>query len=149
MSRALDEWEATNDNQAIPARVKVRVFDRAGGRCAECTLPIVGKLRPAYDHIIAIINGGKHAESNLQLLCVPCHAAKTKADVAEKSTVARKRAKHLGIKSTRVKIQSAGFPKAAPQRSASRPLQRKSEVFRAGDTMGGAVVTAITEYPKG
>jgi 5-methylcytosine-specific restriction enzyme A len=101
MTRALDEWEAANDDQAIPARVKVRVFDRAGGKCAECTLPIQGKLRPAYDHIQALINGGKHAESNLQLLCVPCHAAKTKADVAEKSVTARKRTKHLGIKKPR------------------------------------------------
>ena len=101
MSRELPEWEATNDNQAIPARVKIRVFDRAGGKCAECTLPIVGKLRPAYDHIEALINGGKHAESNLQLLCVPCHAVKTKTDVAEKSITARVRAKHLGLKKPR------------------------------------------------
>jgi 5-methylcytosine-specific restriction enzyme A len=101
MTRTVAEWEATNDNQAIPARVKVRVFDRAGGKCAECTLPIVGKLRPAYDHIQALINGGKHAESNLQLLCVPCHAVKTRADVAEKSITARKRTKHLGIKKPR------------------------------------------------
>ena len=31
-----------------------------------------------------------------------------------------------------------------------RPAPRfKSEVFRAGDTMGGVVVTSITQYPKG
>jgi hypothetical protein len=29
---------------------------------------------------------------------VPCHAKKTKADVAEKAIVARKRQKHLGIR---------------------------------------------------
>jgi 5-methylcytosine-specific restriction protein A len=101
MTRTVQEWEATNDNQAIPARVKVRVFDRSGGKCAECTLPIQGKLRPAYDHIQAIINGGQHREANLQLLCVPCHAVKTKADVAEKSVTARVRAKHLGLKKPR------------------------------------------------
>ena len=101
MTRAVPEWEATNDNQAIPARVKVRVFDRAGGVCPHCTLPIVGKLRPAYDHITALINGGKHAESNLQLLCVPCHKIKTGADVAEKSRVYRKRLKSLGVKKPR------------------------------------------------
>jgi 5-methylcytosine-specific restriction protein A len=101
MSREVPEWKATHDNQAIPARVKVRVFDRAGGVCAECTLPIVGKLLPAYDHIQALINGGKHEEYNLQLLCVPCHAVKTKADVAEKATTYRKRSKHLGLKKPR------------------------------------------------
>jgi len=101
VTRAVDEWVATDDNQAIPARVKVRVFDRSGGVCAICTCTIVGKLRPAYDHKIALINGGQNRESNLQLLCVPCHATKTKADVAEKSRVYRKRSAHLGIKKPR------------------------------------------------
>jgi 5-methylcytosine-specific restriction protein A len=123
--RAVDEWIGASDDQAIPARVKIRVFDAFGGRCAVCTLSIAGRLRPAYDHAIAIINGGQNREANLQLLCVPCHAVKTKTDVAEKSITARKRAKHLGIESPRKKIQSAGFRRAAPQRSASRPLERK------------------------
>lgn len=96
--REVPEWEATNDNQSVPERVKVRVFERAGGACKECTLPIRGKLLPAYDHIQALINGGGNRESNLQLLCVPCHKVKTRADVAEKSVMARKRKKHLGIK---------------------------------------------------
>lgn len=97
MSRELPEWIGANDDQAIPARIKIRVFDAFGGRCAVCSLQIAGKLRPAYDHAIALINGGENREANLQLLCVPCHAVKTKTDVAEKSLVARKRAKHLGI----------------------------------------------------
>ena len=101
MTRAVDEWIGANDDQAIPARVKIRVFDRAGGVCAECTLRIQGKLRPAYDHKQALINGGQHRESNLQLLCVPCHAVKTKADVAEKAVTARVKQKHLGIKKPR------------------------------------------------
>jgi 5-methylcytosine-specific restriction endonuclease McrA len=98
MTRSVDEWIGASDDQAIPARVKVRIFDRCGGQCRNCTLPIRGKLRPAYDHIQALINGGSHREFNLQLLCVPCHAIKTKADVAEKSITARKRTKHLGIR---------------------------------------------------
>ena len=97
MSRTTDEWIATDDDQAVPARVKIRVFDRYNKRCADCTNEIVGKLRPAYDHIQALINGGQNRESNLQLLCVPCHAVKTKADVAEKSVTARKRGKAIGI----------------------------------------------------
>lgn len=97
MSRSNPEWIGANDDSDIPARVKVRVFDKFDGRCADCTGTIAGKLRPAYDHRTAIINGGRNAESNLQLLCVPCHALKTKSDVAEKATVYRKRAKHLGV----------------------------------------------------
>lgn len=102
MSRAVDkEWIASHDDQAIPPRVKIRVFDRAGKRCEECTLLIVGKLRPEYDHKIALINGGKHCESNLQLLCSECHKAKTRSDVAEKSVMAKKRLKAAGIKKPR------------------------------------------------
>ncbi len=109
MSRAVSEWIAKHDNEAIPARVKVRVFDRAGGRCAICTLSIVGKLRPAYDHIKALVNGGAHRESNLSLLCVPCHSVKTRVDIAEKATTYRKRTKHLGIKSKRRTIGGRKF----------------------------------------
>jgi len=101
MTRAIDEWIANHDDQAIPPRVRVRVFDRYCGQCASCTRRIGGSVLPAYDHIIALINGGQNRESNLQLLCVPCHATKTKADVAEKSRVYRKRSAHLGIKKPR------------------------------------------------
>ena len=98
MSRKLPEWIATHDDQAIPLRVQLRIFEAYNKHCAVCTLPIVGKLKPAYDHIRALINGGEHRESNLQLLCVPCHAAKTKKDVAEKSRMYVKKIKAAGIK---------------------------------------------------
>lgn len=101
MSREVPEWIADHDDQNIPPRVKVRVAKRAGDKCAICTLTIGGKLKPAFDHILAICNGGEHRESNLQLLCVPCHKVKTGADVAEKARDQRKRLKHLGIKKPR------------------------------------------------
>ena len=101
MARKVEEWIGATDDTAIPARVKLRVFQKHGGECAICTLHIRGKLLPAYDHITALINGGQNRESNLQLLCVPCHAIKTGKDVAEKAKVARKRAKHLGIARTK------------------------------------------------
>jgi 5-methylcytosine-specific restriction protein A len=49
--RSVPEWIGASDDQAIPARVKIRIFDRDAGKCCDCTLPIRGKLRPAYDHI--------------------------------------------------------------------------------------------------
>ena len=148
--RHVDEWLGKSDSTPVPTRVRIRQYIRDNGTCqCGCTIKIRVGDKWETDHTIAIANGGENRENNLRTLLSAHHKRKTAADLAEKSTVARKRAKHLGIKSTRVKIQSAGFPKAAPQRSASRPLQRKSEVFRAGDTMGGAVVTKITEYPKG
>src|SRR6185312_12503433 len=74
-----NEWIGRTDDEAIPPRVKVRIFQAFDGRCSHCTLLIVGKLRPAYDHTIALINGGENRESNVSLLCMPCHALKTKA----------------------------------------------------------------------
>lgn len=50
------------------------------------------------DHVVALVNGGKHCESNLAPALRDKHREKTKADVAEKSTVYRKRAKHLGLR---------------------------------------------------
>ncbi len=96
--RAVPEWIGKTDDEALPPRVKTRIFEKFGGRCQHCTLLIVGKLRPAFDHKVALINGGANREGNMSLLCVPCHAIKTSADVAEKSMVARKRQKHLGIR---------------------------------------------------
>jgi 5-methylcytosine-specific restriction enzyme A len=98
MSRDVPEWIASHDDQAIPARVKIRVFDLFNGNCAICTARVT---TANYDHAIALINGGAHRESNLRLLCVSCHKVKTRADVAEKSITARKRAKHLGIRKPR------------------------------------------------
>lgn len=122
--RSTAEWICKTDDDAIPQRVKVRVFWSHKGFCAKCTrILLPGKW--ACDHIVALANGGQHRESNLQPLCIsPCHSAKTKADVALKSKNYRVNAKHLGIRKPS-RMQSAGFRKAAPQRTASRPLERK------------------------
>lgn len=121
MSRAIPEWVGKTDDTPIPDRVKLRIHDRAEGRCAKCTLPAT----PAeYDHAIPLILGGPNCESNLQLLCVPCHRAKTKIDVKLKAKVARVRKKHLSIARSRQKIQSPGFSKAPPQRRASGAIDK-------------------------
>ncbi len=99
--RTVDEWIGKHDDSSPPARVKLRVFAEFNGKCAHCTLKIERKLRPAYDHCTALVNGGGNRESNLQLLCVPCHAIKTGADVKDKSDTNRIKAKHIGLKKPR------------------------------------------------
>lgn len=101
MSRTVPEWRAASHDQPIPPRVKDRVYQKFNGRCAICTLEIVGKLKPEYDHIIPLCNGGEHRESALQLLCMFCHQRKTRQDVALKAKNDRVRKKHAGIKKPR------------------------------------------------
>lgn len=118
MSRALPEWVADHDDQAIPTRVKLRIWERCGGRCA-----ISGKKLGVgepydFDHIIALINGGEHRERNLQVVSRIAHRAKTDDDLAIKSKVARIRAKHLGVFPEPVrKMQSRPFPGGRKERA--------------------------------
>lgn len=96
--RDVEEWVGANDNTAIPPRVKERIARKAGDCCQNCKRPIGGRLRPEFDHVTPLILGGKHAESNLQLLCSECHSAKSKLDVKLKAKLARVRRRHLGIR---------------------------------------------------
>ena len=123
--RAVPEWIAKQDDAAIPPRVRLRVYLRTNGDCAKCGRRLVPG-HWACDHIVALVNGGEHRESNLQALCVsPCHSQKTALDVREKSKVYRASAKDAGITlRKRPKIRSPGFRKAEPQRSASRPINK-------------------------
>ena len=99
--RTVDEWRGKTDVAAIPHRVMDRVAQRSCDCCVTCTRQIGGKLRGEIDHVIPLILGGQHRETNLQLLCHECHAAKTKLDVKLKAKVARVRKKNLGIKKPR------------------------------------------------
>ena len=99
MTRATPEWIGPRDETPAPQRVKARIVQGQDGICA-CGCGVkLGQAGEAieFDHTVALINGGENRESNLRALRRPCHLAKTRVDVAEKATVARKRAKHLGL----------------------------------------------------
>lgn len=96
MSRTVPEWIGATDDTAAPARVRVRVFERCGGRCGQCGRKIATGERWTLEHLIALINGGRNAESNLGVTCDWCLPEKNAADVAEKSRTYRKRAKAIG-----------------------------------------------------
>jgi 5-methylcytosine-specific restriction protein A len=98
VSRSVAEWIGRNDDAAIPPRVQERVADKTNDNCASCGNP----AKPGQcDHIIPLILGGKHAESNMQWLCIPCHKLKTARDVKIKAKVARVRKRNLGIRKPR------------------------------------------------
>ena len=95
--RQVPEWVASNDDQKIPGRVSLRVFDEADGRCQICKVHLIPG-RWAIDHRKALCNGGEHRENNLSAVCDICHSVKTRKDVKIKSARNRKRKSLLGIK---------------------------------------------------
>jgi 5-methylcytosine-specific restriction protein A len=124
--RAVKEWIGANDNTPIPERVQVRVFAKFDGVCqCGCTRKIAAGEAWDVDHRVAIINGGANRETNLQPLLRAHHKTKTARDVREKSITYRKRKKHLGIRNAPT-IRSRGFAKSPPQRSATRPIERRT-----------------------
>lgn len=109
MARVVPEWIAKNDDQAIPDRVKLRILARQKDCCAGCGKAFTALRKPEFDHRPALTNGGQNRESMIEAVCFLCHLPRTKADVAEKSRVNSIKAKHLGIRGPKRKIQSQGF----------------------------------------
>lgn len=102
MGRSVPEWVGKDEDTKVPDRVKLRVFERAGGRCHISGRRITPSDLWDLDHVIALCNwtgdGHGNRESNLAPALRDKHKEKTKADVAEKSDAYRKRLKHAGVK---------------------------------------------------
>jgi 5-methylcytosine-specific restriction protein A len=101
MSRAVEEWIGKTHDSAIPPRVRLRVFERDGGICRLSGLKIQPSDQWDCDHVVALINGGDHRESNLAPVLRAEHRKKTAQDVSLKAKNDRVRKKHLGIKKPR------------------------------------------------
>lgn len=101
MSREVPEWVGKDDNAAIPPRVRLRIFLRAGGICHLSGRAIRPSDKWDCDHIVALINGGEHREFNLAPALTDFHKVKTAADVKQKAKNDRVRKRHLGIKKPR------------------------------------------------
>jgi 5-methylcytosine-specific restriction protein A len=126
MSRRVSEWIGKTDDSRPPPHVRLRIFETHGGRCHFSGRRIMPGEHWDCDHVKALINGGENRESNMApILRGKPHKEKTASDVAEKSRVYRKRAKHIGaLPASRQKIKSAGFAKAAPQHKASSEINK-------------------------
>lgn len=100
-SRSVPEWAGRTPDSKIPPHVRMRVFLAYDGHCYLTGRKIMPADNWEVDHITALINGGEHSESNLAPVLRDAHRIKTKADMREKSKIARMRKKHLGIKPDR------------------------------------------------
>lgn len=99
--RAVPEWIGKTDDTPVPPRVRLRVFERYGGRCYLSGRKIMSGDRWDVEHIKAISLGGENRESNLAPALTAPHKIKTRADRAAKKKADRIRKRHLGIKSPR------------------------------------------------
>ena len=97
MTRSVDEWIGATPDTPAPPRVRLRVFERCGGRCHISGRKIMPGDKWELDHVKALVNGGENRESNLAPALSTEHKAKTAADVAQKSKDRRVRSKHIGI----------------------------------------------------
>lgn len=88
--------------------------------CEGCGLPT---KRFHFDHRNPDGLTGQPTLENCQLLCEPCHAEKTKQDVADIAKAKRREAAHLGVRPA-PKLKGPGFHKVQPQRRASKPLAK-------------------------
>lgn len=87
---------------------KAELWQRQNGGCAECRAPLV--LAHA-DHKNPLWCTGDNAADNWQLLCIPCHGAKTKREAAARAKT--KRLENIRLHGTKKrrgrKMQSRGF----------------------------------------
>lgn len=95
--RSVEEWIGRDDDEQVPPRVRLRVFEREGGKCTICTRKVRTGEPWTCEHVIALCNGGKNCESNLAITCCNCLSVKNADDAYEKSAIYKRRAKHLGI----------------------------------------------------
>ena len=80
---------------------RLNLFLMRKGLCAACSQKIDAGKAWDIDHILPLALGGTNAPENLQILCRPCHRAKTThSDIPRISKTKRLKARHLGARAT-------------------------------------------------
>ena len=107
--RAVPEWIGAHPDAPIPKQVRLRIWERYGGRCYKTQR----KIRPGdkwqFDHITALRDGGEHRETNLAPILDAPHKEKSAEEAHARAHVDRVKAKHFGI----ADASKRPFPKRA------------------------------------
>lgn len=84
--------------RSLSTKARVEFFLSRKGECAGCGMKCDRGWE--LDHVVALALGGDDEPSNWQVLCLPCHRAKSRgADVPAIARAKRRQAKHvLGIR---------------------------------------------------
>ena len=61
-----------------------RALRRGGFRCVACGVVDKTAKSLEVDHVLPLERGGDHSDGNLQVLCKPCHAVKTRGEAEQR-----------------------------------------------------------------
>ena len=119
----------------FPKTVRRAAWKRSGERCefifndgSRCGCDLT-QTKFAYDHIDPDGLTGKPTLENCQVICDPCHKAKTRQDVKNICQAKRREDARLGIRNPS-RLQGRGFQKFAPQRSATRGCSKTEIAYK-------------------
>ena len=95
--RAVEEWIGKTPDTPVPERVKLRVFERYGGKCYLSGTKIWPTDAWQVEHIKPLKAGGENRENNLAPALPAHHKIKTADERSVTAKVDRTRKKHIGI----------------------------------------------------
>lgn len=99
--RSLPEWIGKTDDQKVPDRVRLRIFERYGRSCYLTGRPIRPGDQWDLEHIKGLAHGGEHRESNLAPALKAPHRLKTSRERAVQAKSDRIRKRQAGIRKPR------------------------------------------------
>lgn len=99
--RSVPEWIAKTDDDPIPDRVKLRIWEREGGVCHLTHRKIMPGDEYDFSHFRGLAMGGEHRESNIGLALIDPHKIHTAKERALQAKSDRIRKRHVGIKKPR------------------------------------------------
>ena len=95
--RSVPEWIGKTPDSAVPAHVRIRIFERTSGLCHITKRKIRAGEKWQLDHIIPLADGGEHRESNLAPALDWAHREKTSAENKARAKTRAIKAKHFGM----------------------------------------------------
>lgn len=114
----------TTARKVMPQGRILRIWESTAGHCVLCHKRIDGTKATWYvEHIRALELGGADTDDNCGPAHYECKPAKDRADHKRAAEARHEKAAELGIPK-RSAVKSRRAPKALPQRSATRPLNR-------------------------
>ncbi|ULJ73641.1 HNH endonuclease [Rhizobium gallicum] len=129
MARSTEEWIGRTDDAKVPPRVRLRVFEKYGRKCY-----LTGReIRPGdkweLEHVVSLILGGQHRESNMAPALAAPHKVKTAVEMKVKSKIAKVKKKHFGLG----KPKGRGFSQRFGQRMDGTVYDKRTgEIIREG-----------------